>query len=333
MSLRITQAYIMIRSHSEQNNPPPAYNDNNENNQILSPNENVQEHKHVSNRRQLDSEDMNCFQNSVQCIKKYSLYIICCLLLIIIILLILVLSLPKGCSVCENLGNSQDPDKVHVVNNTIIFSNNTLNTSQLTNSVTGGNASFSLNKKCNASKILRKRIMSLPLQLMVSKSEAHDMMLNGDIMHNAYQDFVKSQFNADINYLVDKFMSVYGSTRELLFNMHYMNQRHCVKFNKLLHGYKRSDYNLTVEVEGTDIVYKYTSEPSITGYDFSRSNVVIVKNAPTYEYDDIFVISINSMSCLSLSKDDPKYNAFWNSDNDCEPNYRCMYLFQIKVIL
>ena len=69
-----------------------------------------------------------------------------------------------------------------------------------------------------------KRIIEIPIELMINKSDAHDEMFYGKIMHDEYMIFVNKHINAKVDYLVEQFLNVRETGRNLLFNMHYMNK-------------------------------------------------------------------------------------------------------------
>ncbi len=172
--------------------------------------------------------------------------------------------------------------------------------------------------------------MKLQLRLMINASEAHKLMFYDNIMHDEYVKFVNEHHvNTEIKFMIEKFMNIYESSRHILFNMHYINQKYFVKFNKIFvdqnkifknHDHVNTDEFLTVEVEDSEKIYKYSNEKTIEN------------NLQMYEYYTMYIISVSKHKFRGEINEYILSLNFGRGDHFChEYDKYCMYIFQINL--
>ncbi len=144
--------------------------------------------------------------------------------------------------------------------------------------------------------LYKKRIIILPSCLMVNETEAHNEMYFGKIMHEEYMQNNANfdKFKRHIHYIS---YDIDGPS--LLFNMHYMNQKYHIKFNKIFYSHEfnycgNHCHNFTTEVENTNEMYIYKivmrHDLATIAYEFDNILQIIPL---TGHHNTVCVIQIN----------------------------------------
>ncbi len=129
----------------------------------------------------------------------------------------------------------------------------------------------------------KKRLIDVPLTLMVSADVAHDLMMSGNIMRDEYRAFAATMHNMAIDEMVQQYFIKYSPWRAFVFNLHHINRESMVRFTKIITRSNRSPDIAAFEGINTTCVCNYQlTDPigSWMGYKYPDN------------YDDLLDISI-----------------------------------------